>query len=128
MREIEKILARFILLFLKHLNIELNNSMVIKNSDKLPKKSILRNNFSFNQKKSSVLTSATENVNNRRVHFTHIDSYEFDPKLPCRFTSLPRRELFYSSANTQQMRCLCHYHSKTNLKNKSKIKLQRQKK
>ncbi|CAF1047382.1 unnamed protein product [Rotaria sp. Silwood1] len=130
MTTIEEILARFIFLFLKHLSIELNNLIIIKNNYRLPKKSILRKsydkNLSLNQNNSILLTQQTESLTRRKVLFTHVDSFEFDPQIPCRFISVPRREQFYLSTNDQQMQCLCHHHLKTNLKNRSKIKLKRQ--
>jgi hypothetical protein len=129
----EEILARFIYLFLKHLSIELSNLIIIKTNHQLPKKSILRKscdkNFSLNQNNSLLLTSQTEPFNRRKVSFTHVDSIEFDPQIPCQFLSQPQREQFYLSTNDQQMQCLCHHHdSKINFKNKCKIKFKRQQK
>jgi len=128
----EEILARFIFLFLKHLSIELSTLAIIKNHHQLPKKSILRKsydkNFSLNQNNSVLLTQQTECLNRRKVLFTHVDSYEFDPQIPCRFLNQPQREQFYFSTNNQQMQCLCHHQSKINYQNKYKIKLRRRQK
>ncbi|CAF1015791.1 unnamed protein product [Adineta steineri] len=115
----EEILARFLFLFLKHLSIELSNFIIMTNHHRLPtKKSILRKNFSLNQNNSINLT-------HRKVLFTHIDSFEFDPQIPCRFINQLERKEFYSSLNHSQMQCLCHHESKINFKNKCKIKLKR---
>ncbi len=127
----EEILARFIFLFLKHLTIELSHLIIVKNNHQLPKKSILRKSYdktlSFNQNNSLLSSFQTESLNNRRkVSFTHVDSFEFDPQIPSKFLGLPQREQFYLSTNDQQMQCLCHHYSKINLKNKCKIKLKRQ--
>jgi hypothetical protein len=132
MATIEEILARFLFLFLKHLTIELSNLIILTNNHRLPRKSILRNsydkNFPLNQNNSVILTQPIESLNPRKVFFTHIDSFEFDPQIPCRFINQPQREQFYSSTNDSQMQCLCHHHSKIQGKNKCKIKLKRQQK
>jgi len=126
----EEILARFIFLFLKHLSIELNHLAIVKNHHRLPKKSILRKsydkNLSLNQNNSILLTQQTASLNRHKVLFTHVDSFEFDPQIPCRFINQSQREQFYVSTNNQQMQCLCHHQSKTNYQNKYKIKLKRQ--
>lgn len=121
----EEILAKFLFLFLKNLSIELNNLAILTNHHhQLPKKSILRKssdnkNLSLNQ----------NNSNHRKILFTHIDSYEYDPQIPCRFLRQPERKEFYSSNNNHQMQCLCRHHqSKKNYQNKYKTKLKRQQK
>jgi len=128
----EEILARFLFLFLKHLSIELNNLVILTNHHQLPKKSILRKsydkNLSLNQNNSILITQPIKYFNRRKVLFTHVDSYEFDPQIPCRFLNQPQRKEFYFSTNNQQMQCLCHHQSKTNYQNKYKIKLKRQQK
>ena len=102
----EEILAKFLFLFLKHLSIELSNLIILTNNHQLPKKSILRKsydkNLSLNQNNSLLLTQQTESSNPRKVLFTHVDSFEFDPQIPCKFLSQPHREQFYLSTNDQQ--------------------------
>ncbi|CAF1297077.1 unnamed protein product [Rotaria magnacalcarata] len=130
MTPLEEILARFIFLFLKHLSIELSNLIIMKNNDRQPKKSILRKssnkNLSLNQNNSVVLTQKLKSLTRRKVLFTHIDSYEFDPQIPCRFINSPQREQFYLSPNDKQMQCLCHRHLKASFQNKSKTKRKRE--
>jgi len=128
----EEILARFIFLFLKHLSIELSTLAIITNHQRLPKKPILRKSYDknlfLNQNNSVCLTQPIECLNRRKVLFTHVDSFEFDPQIPCRFLNQPQRKEFYFSTNNQQIQCLCHHQSKTNYQNKYKIKLKRQQK
>ncbi|CAF3614514.1 unnamed protein product [Rotaria socialis] len=130
MTPIEEILARFIFLFLKHLSIELSNLIIMKNNDRQPKKSILRKssdkNLSLNQNNSIILTQKSKSLIRRKVLFTHVDSYEFDPQMPCRFINSPQREQFYLSPNDKQMQCLCHRNLKATFQNKSKIKRKRE--
>jgi hypothetical protein len=113
MATIEVILARFLFLFFKHLTIEISNLIILTNNHQLPRKSILRNSYERNfQNNSVILTRPIVALNHRKVLFTHIDSFEFDPRIPCRFINQPQREHFYSSINRSQMKCLCHHHSK----------------
>jgi hypothetical protein len=129
MATIEEILSRFLFLFLKHLTIEISNLIILTNNHRLPRKSILRNSYERNfQNNSAILTRPIESLNHRKVLFTHIDSFEFDPQIPCQFINQPQREHFYSSTNHSQMQCLCHRHSKIQVTNKCKIKLKRQQK
>jgi hypothetical protein len=118
MAPIEEILSRFLFLFLKHLTIELSNLIILTKNQRLPRKSILGNsyakNFQLNQNSSVILTPPIESLNHRKVFFTHIDSFEFDPRIPCRFINQLQREHFYSSTKHSQMQCLCHHHSKIN--------------
>lgn len=99
----EEILARFFFLFLKHLSIELNNLTILTNHHhQLPKKSILRQtydkNLSLNQNNSISITQPIRKyINHRKVLFTHVDSYEFDPQIPCRFLRQPQRQKISSS-------------------------------
>lgn len=100
----EEILARFFFLFLKHLSIELNNLTILTNHHhhQLPKKSILRQtydkNLSLNQNNSIFITQPIRKyINHRKVLFTHVDSYEFDPQIPCRFLRQPQRQKISSS-------------------------------
>ena len=110
---IEKILTRVLVLFLKYLSIELSHLVFLTNH--LPKKSILR-----------ISSPKNLELNRRKVFFTHIDSFEFDPRYSCGFTCQPQRKQFYMSITDQQMRCLCHHQSKINSSDtKSKIKLKR---
>lgn len=101
MATIEQVLARFIFLFLKHLTIEINNLMVNKTNDHLPKKSILRKSYDknnpINQNNSIRLTNRTKMSSRRKVFFTHVDSFEFDPRMPCKFINLSRHKKFYLS-------------------------------
>jgi hypothetical protein len=126
----EEILARFIFFFLKHLSIELNNLAILTNHHRLPKKSILRKSYdqtlSLNQNNSVLLTQQIDH--RRQVFFTHVDSFEFDPQIPCRFLRPSQRKEFSFSTNPHQTSCLCHQKSKTDYPNKSKIKLKRQQK
>ncbi len=118
---IEEILARFLFLFLKHLSIELTHLTILTNHQQLPKKSILRKsynkNLSLNQNNAVFLTQPTESSNRPKVFFTHIDSFVFDPRIPCQFLNQPQRESFNLSS---KMPCLCHHHLKTNYQNKYK--------
>jgi len=107
----EEILSRFLFLFLKHLSIELTHFAILTNHQQLPKKSILRK--SYNENNSILLT---QSFNRPKVFFTHIDSFVFDPQLPCHFLNQLQREQFYVSINDQQVQL------KTNYQNKSKIK------
>ena len=95
----EENVAQFLFLFLKQLSIEFNHLKILSNHyDHRPKKSILRSVSS-----SSVESVLPLNQNNsqhpfsslslpRRVLFTHIDSFAFDPQVPCRFVGQPIRQ------------------------------------
>jgi hypothetical protein len=117
-KTIEEILERFLFLFLKHLNIELTHLMILTNHQQLPKKSILRKSLPLNQNNAALLTQQTESPNRSKVLFTHIDSFIFDPRIPCQFLNQPQREPLNVSNTILQ--CLCHRNLKTNHQNKYK--------
>ena len=108
----EETVAQFLFLFLKQLSIEFNHLKIVSNHyDHRPKKSILR------RASSSINSVLPLNQNNsqhpfsasipRQVLFTHIDSFAFDPQMPCRFVGQPvRHELSTCEDRPASVQCL----------------------
>ena len=126
----EELFATFLFLFLKHLFLELSNLLIVANHHRLPRKSILRparsvhelnHRLCRNQNSSSDLTSIAS-LRRRQVLFTHVDSFQFDAQVPCRFLRRPQRQPFSLPVDDQYILCYCHRDER----GKSKTKLKRQ--
>ncbi|CAF0756768.1 unnamed protein product [Didymodactylos carnosus] len=100
------------------MSIELSNLRILTNSRRPAGKSILRKSNIFrdyiqqkciNQNNDRSLTI---NNNKRKVFFTHVDSYNFDPYaiLPYSIIGLPQRQKFYTNKSSH-IQCLCHHHT-----------------
>ena len=125
----EELLASFLFLFLKHLSLELSHLLIVSNHQRTPSKSILRTSrswfeqlLSFNQNNSLHL-SEEASMTRRQVLFSHIDSFSFDPRVPCRFLGQPSRQPLYSSIVDREMRRRCDQEQS---KRQCKVKLKRQ--
>jgi hypothetical protein len=135
MLTIEETLSSFLFLFLKHLSFALSNLAIIRNHQRSPKRSILRSSnddrLAMNQNRSFHVRSASL-LTRRHVSFTHIDSYRFDPRIPCRFLGRPQRQSFVKlNDDRRRTHRLCHRPSKRSLithrtlKSTSTMKLKR---
>lgn len=125
----EELLASFLFLFLKHLSLELSHLVIVSNHQRTPSKSILRTSrslfeqlLSLNQNNSLHL-SEEPSMTRRQVFFSHIDSFSFDPRVPCRFLGQLLRQPLSSSLVDREMQRRCDQEQS---KRQCKVKLKRQ--
>lgn len=96
----EEYLAQYLILFLKHLTIELSHLKIIDNHKRMPNKSILRKSFDthsinlpLNQNSStSFIDSSFNQYDHRQVSFTHTELFHFDPETPYHIFGRPYRQ------------------------------------
>ena len=122
----EENLARFLFYILRQISIEFRHMKIISNHyEHRPKKSILRQSTSILSVNQNHSLSIHRRSVPRQVLFTHIDSFAFDPEMPCRFVGQPNCQQFYSIENLQiPIKCLNHENSLSTQK-KSKRKRKR---